>query len=181
MGCNTGNGEKLSNSQACCLAQLCLAASKFLSISCVTSYVAALYMHVPNGLMFSLPKCLILERNKLCRIGIRRCSRRAVNFSVWCYGFDPKWGDRWRSPVPLTSSKIWWIICETDGAAFKESERITLTNLKAFHLLSSLRHTVLVLRMTYRKWKETKLQPSMLSGPTVPGSCLVSVHISWPS
>ena len=27
IGCNTGNGEKLSNSQACCLAQLCLAAA----------------------------------------------------------------------------------------------------------------------------------------------------------
>ena len=27
IGCNTGNGEKLSISQACCLAQLCLAAA----------------------------------------------------------------------------------------------------------------------------------------------------------
>ena len=26
-GCRTGNGEKLSNSQLCCLAQLCLAAA----------------------------------------------------------------------------------------------------------------------------------------------------------
>ena len=38
---------------------------------------------------------------------------------------------------------------------------------------------VLVLRMAYRKWKETKQQPSMLSGPAVPGSCLVSFHILW--
>ena len=43
IGCKTGNGEKLSNSQACCLAQLCLAAALFRSISCVTSYVATLY------------------------------------------------------------------------------------------------------------------------------------------
>ena len=27
--------------------------------------------------------------------------------------------------------------------------------------------------------KETKQQPSMLPGPTVPGSCLVSFHILW--
>ena len=27
IGCNTGNGKKLSNSQSCCLAQLCLAAA----------------------------------------------------------------------------------------------------------------------------------------------------------
>ena len=27
IGCRTGNGKKLSNSQACCLAQLCLAAA----------------------------------------------------------------------------------------------------------------------------------------------------------
>ena len=26
-GCRTGNGKKLSNSQACCLAQMCLAAA----------------------------------------------------------------------------------------------------------------------------------------------------------
>ena len=30
----TGNGNNLSNSQACCLAQLCLAPAQFLSISC---------------------------------------------------------------------------------------------------------------------------------------------------
>ena len=36
--------------------------------------------------------------------------------------------------------------------------------------------TVLVLRMADRKWKETKQQPSMLPGPAVPGSCLVSFH-----
>ena len=39
--------------------------------------------------------------------------------------------------------------------------------------------TVLVLRMTHRKWKEIKQQPSMLPGPAVPGSCLVSFHILW--
>ena len=41
------------------------------------------------------------------------------------------------------------------------------------------RITVLVLRMADRKWKETKQQPSMLPGPAVPGSCLVSFHIMW--
>ena len=39
----TGNGKKLSNSQACCLAQLCLAAASFLSISCGPSTPSALY------------------------------------------------------------------------------------------------------------------------------------------
>ena len=39
--------------------------------------------------------------------------------------------------------------------------------------------TVLVLRMAHRKWKESKQQPSMLSGPAEPGSCLVSFHILW--
>ena len=39
--------------------------------------------------------------------------------------------------------------------------------------------TVLVLRLAHRKWKETKQQPSMLPGPAVPGSCLVSFHILW--
>ena len=38
---------------------------------------------------------------------------------------------------------------------------------------------MLVLRMAHRKWKETKQQPSMLPGPAVPGSCLVSFHILW--
>ena len=42
-GWPTGNGKKLSNSQACCLAQLCLGAVKFLSISCGPSYVRRLY------------------------------------------------------------------------------------------------------------------------------------------
>ena len=40
-------------------------------------------------------------------------------------------------------------------------------------------YTVLVLRMAHRKRKETKQQPSMLPGPAVPGSCLVSFHILW--
>ena len=39
--------------------------------------------------------------------------------------------------------------------------------------------TVLVLRMAHRKWKETKQQPSMLPGPAVPGSCLISLHFRW--
>ena len=39
--------------------------------------------------------------------------------------------------------------------------------------------TVIVLRMAHRKWQETKLQPSMLPGLTVPGCCLVSLHIMW--
>ena len=43
----------------------------------------------------------------------------------------------------------------------------------------TLLSTVLVLRMAHRKWKETKQQPSMLPGPAVPGSCLVSFHILW--
>ena len=36
-----------------------------------------------------------------------------------------------------------------------------------------------MLRMADRKWKETKQQPSMLSGSAVPGSCLVSFNILW--
>ena len=36
-GYRTGNGEKRSNNQVCCLAQLCLAAASFLSVSCATS------------------------------------------------------------------------------------------------------------------------------------------------
>ena len=39
--------------------------------------------------------------------------------------------------------------------------------------------TVLVLRMAHRKGKEIKQQPSMLPGPAVPGSCLVSFHFLW--
>ena len=39
--------------------------------------------------------------------------------------------------------------------------------------------TVLVLRMAHRKSKETKQQPSMLSGPAVPGCSLVSFHFLW--
>ena len=39
--------------------------------------------------------------------------------------------------------------------------------------------TVLVLRIAHRKWIETKQQPSMLLGPAVPGSCVVSFHILW--
>ena len=42
-GCCTGNGDKLSNSQVCCLAQLCLAAALFLSASCATSTPSTLY------------------------------------------------------------------------------------------------------------------------------------------
>ena len=44
MGCNTGNGEKLSSSQAQLGQTTCLAVALFLSISCVTSSVAALYV-----------------------------------------------------------------------------------------------------------------------------------------
>ena len=44
-GWPTGNGKKLSNSQACCLAQLCLAAAYFLSISCGPSTPSAMYRH----------------------------------------------------------------------------------------------------------------------------------------
>ena len=43
IGWPTGNGKKVSNSQACCLAQLRLAAAYFLSISCGPSYVRRLY------------------------------------------------------------------------------------------------------------------------------------------
>ena len=39
--------------------------------------------------------------------------------------------------------------------------------------------TVLVLRITHRKWKKIKQQTSMLPGPAVPGSSLVSLHILW--
>ena len=43
IGWPTGNGKKLNNSQACCLAQKCLAAAYFLSISCGQSYFRRLY------------------------------------------------------------------------------------------------------------------------------------------
>ena len=39
--------------------------------------------------------------------------------------------------------------------------------------------TVLELRVAHRKWKETKQLPSILPGPAVPGSCLLSFHILW--
>ena len=42
-GWPTGNGKKVSNSQACCLAQLCLAAASFLSIFCGPSTPSTLY------------------------------------------------------------------------------------------------------------------------------------------
>ena len=34
-------------------------------------------------------------------------------------------------------------------------------------------------RMAHRQWKETKLQPSLLSGPAVPGCSLLSFHFLW--
>ena len=34
-------------------------------------------------------------------------------------------------------------------------------------------------RMAHRKWKETKLHPSMLPGPAVPGCSLFSFHFLW--
>ena len=39
--------------------------------------------------------------------------------------------------------------------------------------------TVIGARMALRKRKETKQQPSMLPGPAVPGSCLLSFHFLW--
>ena len=33
--------------------------------------------------------------------------------------------------------------------------------------------------LPHRKWKETKQQPSMLTGPAVPACCLVSFHFLW--
>ena len=33
--------------------------------------------------------------------------------------------------------------------------------------------------MAHRKWKEIKLQPSMLPGPAVPDSCLAYFHFRW--
>ena len=45
--------------------------------------------------------------------------------------------------------------------------------------VAALSSTVLVLRMTHRKWKEIKQQPSMLPDPAVPGYCLFSFHILW--
>ena len=47
------------------------------------------------------------------------------------------------------------------------------------NILFTFGTTVLLLRMAHRKWKESKQQPSMLPGPAVPGSCLVSFHILW--
>ena len=44
IGWPTGNGKKLSNTQACCLAQQCLAPAYFLSISCGQSHVRRLYI-----------------------------------------------------------------------------------------------------------------------------------------
>ena len=39
--------------------------------------------------------------------------------------------------------------------------------------------TVRVDSLPHRKWKEIKQQPSMLSGPAVPGCCLISFHFLW--
>ena len=39
--------------------------------------------------------------------------------------------------------------------------------------------TVRVDSLPHRKWKEVKQQPSMLPGPAVSGSCLVSFHFLW--
>ena len=54
------NGRKLSNSQACCLAQLCLAAAEFLSISCggQTIYVHCTQLKVKHSLEFPLNQVL---------------------------------------------------------------------------------------------------------------------------
>ena len=49
-GCRTGNGEKLSNIQVCYLAQLCLAAASFLSVSCATYTPSTLYSPIEHFL-----------------------------------------------------------------------------------------------------------------------------------
>ena len=59
MGWPTGNRKKRSNCPACCLAQLCLAAAMFLSISCGPSYVRRLYFQmfgVGNNKLWLCPK-----------------------------------------------------------------------------------------------------------------------------
>ena len=63
-GCRTGNGEKLSNSEVYCLAQLCLAAAQFLSVSCLTSppstlqhCITTIILHmIPNGESRKIPR-----------------------------------------------------------------------------------------------------------------------------
>ena len=60
-GWPTGNGNKLSNSQACCLAQLCLAAVYILSISCRPSTPSALYSLLSP--MHRSPDCWTWGRN----------------------------------------------------------------------------------------------------------------------
>ena len=42
-----------------------------------------------------------------------------------------------------------------------------------------LNYTACGHRMAHRKWKETKHQPSLLPGPSVPGCSLVSFHFLW--
>ena len=56
-GWSTGNGKKRSNSQACCLAQLFLAAASFLSISCGPSWARALYRiwPLPVAYLYQIP------------------------------------------------------------------------------------------------------------------------------
>ena len=68
-GWPTGNGKKLSNSQACCLAQLCLAAAKFLSISCGPS---------------THPPCTFPSFTGNGRIGQMRRTSCSVNYSITC-------------------------------------------------------------------------------------------------
>ena len=47
--CCTGNREKLSNIQVCCLAQMSLAAAQFLSVSCATSTLYRSVKRLPSS------------------------------------------------------------------------------------------------------------------------------------
>ena len=66
--CPTGNGKKLSSSQACSLAQLCLAAAYFLSISCGANYLRALYM----GYEYSITGSIFVCHSVLIHVDLNR-------------------------------------------------------------------------------------------------------------
>ena len=68
----------------------------------------------------------------------------------------------------------------TEVAWFKDGLPIDLNHRPTIRYVQKCStYTVLVLRMTHRKWRETKQQPSMLPGPAVTGCCLVYFHFLW--
>ena len=67
-GCHSWNREILSNSQVCCLAQLCMATALFFSFSCATSTPSTLYTFYRNWVLNKSDFCRIFTRNRKTRI-----------------------------------------------------------------------------------------------------------------